>query len=240
MIQEEDLDEFLESGRQKKLKQAEGIAKKEISAEDFIRSAAIDELPGTRHLWNLVPVQKADAFIIEFHTHPQPAFNRQFERLIADLKTWEAKKFEIYLFAENPKQLERLHTIFEDLKSAIHFTPVATSIHEGFIDDDLKIVCYTDHQIFQRYHKYKVKQAYNKNKALTLRTLRELQPGDYVTHIDHGVGIYSGLQKIEANGRLQEAVRIIYKDSDILYVNINSLHKISKYTGKEGKCSENE
>ncbi len=112
--------------------------------------------------------------------------------------------------------------------------PVATSIHEGFIDEDLKIVCYTDHQIFQRYHKYRVKQAYNKNKALTLKTLRDLQPGDYVTHIDHGVGTYSGLQKLEVNGRLQEAVRIIYKDSDILYVNINSLHKISKYTGKEG------
>ena len=79
--------------------------------------------------------------------------------------------------------------------------PVATSIHEGFIDEDLKVVCYTDHQIFQRYHKYRVKQAYNKNKALTLKTLRELQPGDYVTHIDHGVGTYSGLQKLEVNGQ---------------------------------------
>src|SRR5438045_7943211 len=115
------------------------------------------------------------------------------------------------------------------------------AIHRGFIDEDLKVVCYTDHQVFQRYHKYKVKQAYNKNKALTLRTLRELQPGDYVTHIDHGVGVYSGLQKIvqgaphgEAKGKLQEAVRIIYKDNDILYVNINSLHKIAKYTGKDG------
>lgn len=108
------------------------------------------------------------------------------------------------------------------------------AIHEGFIDEDLKLVCYTDHQIFQRYHKYKVKQAYNKNKALTIRALRELQPGDYVVHIDHGVGVFSGLQKIESNGKVQEAVRIIYKDSDILYVNINSLHKISKYTGKEG------
>jgi transcription-repair coupling factor (superfamily II helicase) len=138
------------------------------------------------------------------------------------------------LFAENPKQLERLYSIFNDLKEEIHFNPIATPIHEGFIDEDLKIVCYTDHQIFQRYHKYKVKQAYNKNKALTLRALRELQPGDYVTHIDHGVGTYSGLQKIEINGKVQEAVRIIYKDSDILYVNINSLHKIAKYTGKEG------
>jgi transcription-repair coupling factor (superfamily II helicase) len=98
----------------------------------------------------------------------------------------------------------------------------------------LKIVCYTDHQVFQRYHKYRVKQAYNKSKALTIRTLRELQPGDFVTHIDHGVGVFSGLQKIDVNGRLQEAVRIIYKDSDILYVNINSLHKIAKFTGKEG------
>lgn len=171
---------------------------------------------------------------IVFQSREQPAFNRQFDLLIKDLKSWVAKGFGLYLFAENPRQLERLHSIFEDLKAEIPFTPIPNSIHEGFVDEEMKIVCYTDHQIFQRYHKYKVKQAYNKNKALTLRTLRELQPGDYVTHIDHGVGVFSGLQKIEANGRLQEAVRIIYKDSDILYVNINSLHKISKYTGKEG------
>lgn len=173
-------------------------------------------------------------FQITFSTKQQPAFNRQFDLLIRDLKSWIAKGFAVYLFADNPRQLERLYSIFEDLKADIQFTPVPVSIHEGFIEEDLKVVCYTDHQIFQRYHKYKVKQAYSKNKALTLRTLRELQPGDYVTHIDHGVGVYSGLQKIEANGKLQEAVRIIYKDSDILYVNINSLHKISKYTGKEG------
>jgi transcription-repair coupling factor (superfamily II helicase) len=173
-------------------------------------------------------------FEIEFNTKEQPSFNRQFDFLIKDLKSWESKKFDLNLFAENPKQLERLYTIFKDLKEEISFNPIATSIHEGFIDEDLKIVCYTDHQIFQRYHKYKVKQAYNKSKALTLRTLRELQPGDFVTHIDHGVGTYSGLQKMEVNGKMQEAVRIIYKDSDLLYVNINSLHKISKYTGKEG------
>ena len=233
-ILEHDLKEFLESGTKKEIESGEGVVKKIISAEDFIRAAAIDEVSIARHIVEFGPVQKSDAFTIEFHTRPQPAFNRRFERLIADLENWESKKFEIYLFAENPKQLERLHTIFEDLKSAIRFTPVASSIHEGFIDEDLKIVCYTDHEIFQRYHKYKIKQAYNKSKAITLRTLRELQPGDYVTHIDHGVGVFSGLQKIEVNGRLQEAVRIFYKDSDILYVNINSLHKISKYTGKEG------
>lgn len=171
---------------------------------------------------------------IAFNTKEQPAFNRNFELLIKNLKEYEAKKYNIFLFAENPKQLERLHVIFTDLKAEINVIPIPTSIHEGFIDDDLQHVCYTDHQIFQRYHKYKVKQAFSKNKALTLKTLRELQPGDYVTHIDHGVGVYSGLQKIEANGKMQEAVRIQYKDGDLLYVNISSLHKIGKYSGKEG------
>jgi transcription-repair coupling factor (superfamily II helicase) len=180
------------------------------------------------------PVNRPSVFTLQSNTLVQPAFNRRFDLLIQDLKNWEQKGFDVYLFAENPKQLERLRIIFEDLKSDIVFNPITASIHEGFINEDLKVVCYTDHEIFQRYHKYRVKQAYNKSKALTLRTLRELQPGDFVTHIDHGVGTFSGLQKIEVNGRLQEAVRIIYKDSDILYVNINSLHKIAKYTGKEG------
>lgn len=169
-----------------------------------------------------------------FNTVLQPAFNRNFNLLIDNLKSFETKKYCLFIFADNPKQLERLHTIFADLNAEINFTPISAPIHEGYIDHDLKIVCYTDHQIFQRYHKYRIKQAFSKSKALTLKTLRELQPGDYVTHIDHGVGVYSGLQKIEANGRLQEAVRIVYKDNDLLYVNISSLHKISKYSGKEG------
>ena len=172
--------------------------------------------------------------VIQFNTQVQPSFNRQFQLLIANLQEFEKKGYALFIFAEQAKQLERLHAIFTDLKTEIQFTPIVKNIHEGFIDHDHKIVCYTDHQIFQRYHKYKVKQAYSKSKAITLRTLRDLQPGDYVTHIDHGVGVYSGLQKIDVNGLMQEAVRIIYKDSDILYVNINSLHKISKYTGKEG------
>ena len=171
---------------------------------------------------------------VSFSIKPQPSFNRQFDLLINNLKSFEQNKYNIFLFAENPKQLERLHSIFTDLKADIPLTPIATAIHEGFIDEDLKLVCYTDHQVFQRYHKYKVKQAFNKNKALTLKTLRELQPGDYITHIDHGVGVYSGLQKIDVNGKMQEAVRIQYKDGDLLYVNISSLHKIGKYSGKEG------
>ncbi|MBC7949066.1 MAG: transcription-repair coupling factor [Chitinophagaceae bacterium] len=210
--------------------------KKEIRAADFISPEIFKKQLEDRHVVEFGYQRSASStqFEIEFHTREQPAFNRQFDLLIRDLKSWETKGFTLYIFAENPKQLERLRTIFQDLKAEIVFHPVATSIHEGFIEEDLKIVCYTDHHVFQRYHKYRVKQAYNKNKALTLRTLRELQPGDFVTHIDHGVGVFSGLQKMEVNGRLQEAVRIIYKDSDILYVNISSLHKIAKYTGKEG------
>lgn len=171
---------------------------------------------------------------LQFATEEQPVFNRQFALLIEDLKKRSAARYTAYLFAENPKQLERLHSIFEDLNAEINFVPLPTSISKGFIDHEKQVLCYTDHQIFQRYHKYKVKQAYSRGKAITIRALKELQPGDYVTHIDHGIGVYSGLQKIDVNGNMQEAVRIIYRDNDVLYVNVNSLHKISKYTGKEG------
>lgn len=212
--------------------------KKEINPADFTTADALETLLtirkiveiGDRHYF----VQQPNAATLQYHTKAQPAFNRNFDLLIKNLQEYEQRKYNIFLFAENPKQLERLHVIFTDLKAEVQVTPIPISIHEGFVDDDLQVVCYTDHQVFQRYHKYKVKQAFNKNKALTLKTLRELQPGDYVTHIDHGVGVYSGLQKIDVGGRMQEAVRLRYKDNDLLYVNISSLHKISKYSGKEG------
>jgi transcription-repair coupling factor (superfamily II helicase) len=217
----------------------ENQLKEKASLSDFVFAEEIEIAFKERHL---IEIANKAAFVddekkietIEFQTIPQPAFNRQFDLLIKNLTEYQQKKYSIFLFSENPKQLERLHVIFTDLKADIPVIPVPVSIHEGFVDNDNKVVCYTDHQVFQRYHKYKVKQAFSKNKALTLKTLRELQPGDYVTHIDHGVGVYSGLQKMEVNGKMQEAVRIQYKDGDLLYVNITSLHKISKYSGKEG------
>lgn len=238
-VQEEDLGLFLNrstADSQQSTEEDEDDTKiwKDVSLNDFVPAATIERQILQRHIVEFGYKSHIANFEIEFNTKSQPSFNRNFDLLIKDLKTHEAAGFSIYIFAEQARQLERLHSIFSDLHTEIQFTPVGTSIHEGFIDEDLKVVCYTDHQIFQRYHKYRVKQAFSKNKALTLKTLRDLQPGDYVTHIDHGVGTYSGLQKIEVNGKLQEAVRIIYKDSDILYVNINSLHKISKYTGKDG------
>jgi transcription-repair coupling factor (superfamily II helicase) len=246
--QEDDLEAFLEmvrfnkSQKGSKLQEEEVdelVEKTNVTIEDFVKASVLEQQLIERHIiefGNKRYFSKANPghTPLIYNTRPQPAFNRQFNLLIQNLKELEQKKYNIFLFADNPKQLERLHSIFADLKAEIQFTPIPTSVHEGFIDDDLQLVCYTDHQIFQRYHKYKVKQAFSKNKALTLKTLRELQPGDFVTHIDHGVGVYSGLQKIEANGRIQEAVRIVYKDNDLLYVNISSLHKISKYSGKEG------
>jgi len=207
---------------------------KEISWNDFVKADNIEQSLLERHIVEFGYKPQLANTEIEFRTKPQPAFNRQFDLLIKDLKAHEAAGDTIFIFAEQARQLERLNSIFADLQTEIQFVPIASGIHEGFIEEELKLVCYTDHEIFQRYHKYRVKQAFNKNKALTLKTLRDLQPGDYVTHIDHGVGTYSGLQKLEVNGKMQEAVRILYKDRDILYVNINSLHKISKYTGKEG------
>jgi transcription-repair coupling factor (superfamily II helicase) len=171
---------------------------------------------------------------IHFNTKPQPSFNKNFSLLIEDLQKNTKNRIENYLFTENPKQIERFYAIFEDLKADVRIHPIAQAIHEGFIDLDLKIACYTDHQIFERYHRYKLRQGYGKEQALSARLLRELQPGDYVTHIDHGVGKYSGLEKITVNGHTQEAVRLVYKNNDLLYVSINSLHKIARYVGKDG------
>lgn len=169
-----------------------------------------------------------------FDTIPQPSFNKNFELLIKDLKANEEKGYTNFIFSENTKQIERFYAIFEDLKSDIKFTAIYKAIHEGFIDHNLKIACYTDHQIFNRYHKFNLRQGFSRDSQLLLKTIRELRPGDFVTHIDHGVGVFSGLEKIMVAGQEQEAVRLIYAGNDILYVGIQSLHKISKYSGKEG------
>lgn len=186
---------------------------------------------------------------IQFHSKPQPSFNKNFDLLIANLHQNQQSGFANLIFAENPKQIERFYSIFEDLdkNSKVKrpepaatdspvFVPVHIGLHQGFVDEDLKLACYTDHQIFNRYHKYNLRQGFSRDKALLMKTLRELKPGDYVTHIDHGVGVFSGLEKIEVAGQMQETVRLIYAGNDIMYVGIQSLHKISKYVGKDGEA----
>jgi transcription-repair coupling factor (superfamily II helicase) len=213
---------------------------KELKPQDFeqvnhwlhyIKQKKIIEFEGNSLTQTL---QITDAVKYTCRTKEQPSFNRNFDLLIRDLQKKQADGYHLFVLSENPKQLERLHKIFEDLHAGVTFTPLPISISQGFIDETIKVACYTDHQIFQRYHKYRIKQAYTRGKAITMRVLQELQPGDFVAHIDHGIGVYSGLQKIDVNGTMQEAIRIIYRDNDVLYVNTNSLHKITKYTGKEG------
>ena len=173
--------------------------------------------------------------IIPFHAKPQPSFNKNFDLLIRHLHEMKAAGYETYICSENPKQFDRLSAIFKELKANVQFLPVEIPIHEGFIDEDLKIEVLTDHQIFQRYHQYKIRQGFTKDQALNVRVLRELSAGDYVTHIDHGIAKFAGLQTIEIGGQKQEAVRLNFKNNDIVYVSIHSLHKISKYLGKEGE-----
>ncbi|MEZ4919155.1 MAG: transcription-repair coupling factor [Saprospiraceae bacterium] len=154
--------------------------------------------------------------------------------MVRHLHENKAAGVETCVFSDNAKQLDRLRAIFRDLKADAEWAPVDAAIREGFIDEDLHISCLTDHQIFQRFHQYKLRSGFTREQAMNVRMIRELQPGDYVTHIDHGIGKFSGLQKIEIGGQMQEAVRLVYKNNDILYVSIHSLHKISKYIGKEG------
>ena len=176
------------------------------------------------------------AAFFTFDAIPQPNFNKNFKLLIENLKENEKAGITNYIFTDNAKQIERFHHIFEDLEANVQFEPVMQQVHQGFVDRDKKIACYTDHQIFQRHHKYRLKRGFTKDKSLTLRMLRDLRPGDYVVHIDHGVGKYSGLEKININGHIQESVRLIYQNNDLLYVSINSLHKIAKHSSKDGNA----
>ncbi len=175
-----------------------------------------------------------NAEVVQFQAHPQPSFNKDFQRLVANLHENQSKDFVNVIAAESPRQADRLTTIFDELDHDVRFHHLMLALREGFVDDLVKLVCYTDHQLFERFYKHKTREGYSKSKALTLKELRTLKPGDYVTHMDYGIGRFAGLEKVEVGGRLQEAIRLVYRDDDLLYVSIHSLHKISKYTGKEG------
>ena len=177
-----------------------------------------------------------DKPIIDFITKAQPSFNKQFDLLIENLNEYHSKGFTNYIFCANEQQAQRFHDIFEDAKKEVHYQTIVFPLYQGFIDLEEKIVCYTDHQIFERYHKFRLKNGYAKKKSITLKELNNLDIGDYVTHIDHGIGKFGGLQKIDVEGKNQEAIKLIYGDRDILYVSIHSLHKISKFNGKDGKA----
>ncbi len=177
---------------------------------------------------------------IEFYIQPQPSFNKQFDLLLNNLNENHFNGIKNYLFCANEGQANRFHDIFESIDEENHedlrkqYKTIVFPLYQGFIDDENQIACYTDHQIFERYHKFSIKNGYSKKQTLTLKELTTLSVGDYVTHIDHGIGKFGGLQKIQVEGKTQEAIKLVYADNDIVYVSIHSLHKISKYNGKDG------
>lgn len=183
--------------------------------------------------WGFSPKQDIE---IALNCNAQPLFQKNFDMILADMQQWVDKGYELLVFAENPRQIDRLYQIIEDTGKPIVFEPVYAGLTSGFIDHSIKKVFYTDHQLFGRYYRYKDKRKFTKNSAITLKELQGLKPGDYVVHIDHGIGQFGGMHKMEMNGKVQEVVRLVYKNNDLLIVNINSLHKISKYSGKEGNA----
>lgn len=181
------------------------------------------------------------ALDIHFDFVQQPSFNKNFELLSQHIQSKKAINHEVLICSNQPKQLERLEQIFEDLSGEhdkqARFTPMPFALSMGFVSESMKLLCYTDHQLFERYHRFKLNDGFREAKqALTLKEIYNLQKGDYITHIDHGIGQFSGLQTIDVNGKMQEAIRLVYKDGDVLYVGIHSLHRISKFTGKDGSA----
>lgn len=176
----------------------------------------------------------AGANLIQWKSQSQPSFNKNFDLLVTHLAENEKAGNINILTAENEKQIDRLLEIFHQLDPTLRVQSMLLGLREGFEDQQLKLICYTDHQLFERFHRYKTRQKASKSKALTIKELKSLHPGDYIVHVDYGVGRFAGLEKVDINGNMQEAVRLIFRDDDLLYVNIHSLHKISKYSGQEG------
>jgi len=203
------------------------IFKNSVIASETKQSASLGEITSSQ-------VSRNDEIV--FNTTPQPAFNKQFNLLIEDLNANYEKGYTNYIACVSEQQAKRFHDIFDDAKLDVKdYQTVILSLHQGFVDHDNKIVCYTDHQIFERYHKFHLKNGYAKKQAITLKELTNLDIGDYVTHIDHGIGRFGGLQKIDVEGKKQEAIKLIYGERDVLYLSIHSLHKITKFNGKDGK-----
>ena len=173
---------------------------------------------------------------ITFNTTPQPAFNRNFEMLADDIRWNGERGYTTSILSHNKAQMERLNNIFHQIgRKEVSFRAEDIVLHEGFVDNDLKVCVYTDHNIFDRYQRYRLRDEIKRDEQMTVAELNALKVGDYVVHIDHGVGRFGGLVKLNENGHTKEAIKLIYKDNDILFVNVHALHRISRYKSGEGE-----
>ncbi len=188
-------------------------------------------------IWGSTISRESKEPVINFETSPQPVFKKNFELLESDIENKLNENYQVFILSDNSRQLERLKQIFEDRNKELSYKEIDHALHEGFIDHDLKICVYTDHQIFDRYHKFSLRtdKARSARQSLTIKELTRLNPGDYVVHIDHGIGKFGGLVTADANGQKQEAIKLIYRDNDVILVNIHSLHRISKFKGKDNE-----
>ncbi|MBG0861103.1 MAG: DEAD/DEAH box helicase, partial [Bacteroidales bacterium] len=193
----------------------------------------IDTCTGFRIIEFNKPEKPETGSLFEFHSEPQPAFNKNFELLSEKLLTNTINGYITYIISESQSQIDRLRDIFAEISPDAHFTSILLNLHAGFTDHDLKVSVFTDHQIFDRYHKFRIRGYFTRKESISVKELTGLNPGDYVVHIDHGIGKFGGLEKIEVNGKIQEAIKLVYRDNDTLYVGIHSLHRISKYKGKD-------
>ncbi|MCG9910490.1 MAG: transcription-repair coupling factor [Flavobacteriales bacterium] len=229
---------------EKEFQSLSGQVKRSEPADLFLSAAAYNqEIKPFRKLIYGNYSGPADEYL-HLSCEPQPVINKNFDLLYQLLESQAEKGCVNYILSDAEKQFERLSAIFDDLhksqktteQDSFHqvFVPVLGSLQDGFICQELEIACFCDHRIFERYRRFKLKSQFTKDQAITLKELGSLQPGDYITHIDHGIGVFAGLEKTEVNGKIQEAVKLVYKDKDVLYVSIHSLHRIAKYTGKEG------
>lgn len=178
---------------------------------------------------------KKPEHILSFNTFPQPSFNKNFDLFSEDILQKHNEQFKIYFLVEQESQKERLTDIFINLNINDYIEFLEKSLSYGFIDNDLKLACYTEHQFFNKFYKHKVRDRFLQSESLTINEFYSLKPGDYIVHIDHGIGIFAGLEKIELNGKWQEQIKLVYKDKALVYVSVHNLHKISKYKGREGE-----
>jgi len=224
-------DRMNEMFEQTTIEQNQGVPQK----KDFLITG--NQLLNSIHSRSVIGFEPYDDFqpdlTVEFKTSAQPVFNKNFEILCKNLLENSEMGYTNLILSDNERQFERLKSIFQDIDPTVQFSPVSLVLHQGFIEHDLRICCYTDHQIFERYHKFRLRGNFSKREAITIKELNSLSPGDYVVHSDHGIGQFGGLERIDINGKLQEAVKLVYKDQDVLYVRLHALHRISKYKGKE-------
>jgi len=204
--------------------------------ELFINAKVFNESIHNYNLASFGNKNTENLFEIEFNTSFQASFNKQFDLIIEHLKEKSEEGYHNIILCGSLKQEERFHRIFDDMEANIDYATLLLPLHEGFIDHEQKMLCYTDHQLFERYHKFKLKSAQQYKKTITLTDITNLEIGDFVTHVDHGIGKFGGLQKIDVHGKMQEAIKLVYRNNDLLYVSIHTLHKITKFNGKEGKA----